>query len=352
MTYRFLSENKFKESEKKLSVINPYTGEKTGEYFQAGEEDFNKSVNYLKKAFHYYRKLPAYLKKELLYKISNKISDNKTQLASLITGETGKPIKFSHIETERAILTFRLGAELSSDVKGEFLSLDLLQGSEGKTAIVRNFPYGLILGITPWNFPVNLIAHKVSPALASSNVILIKPASASSLSAIRLAEIIHEACEELNLEFLPFNLLTLPGFTIDKKLNDENIKIISFTGSAEVGWNIKKKASKQKVLLELGGNAGVIVNDDADLELAVSKTILGGFAQAGQSCISIQRVYVHEKIYDDFREKLIEETKKVKFGNPFDENVLCGPMINEKEAMRAEEWINEARSSGAVVLYG
>lgn len=352
MAYRFLLENQFKQTEKTESVLNPYTGEKVGEYFKASVNDFDKSINYLKEAYIYYSKLPVYTKKALLFSLAHKIAENKDQISKLITDETGKPIKFSLIETERAILTFRLGAELSSEIIGEVLSLDLLRGSEEKTAFVRRFPYGIILGITPWNFPLNLIAHKVSPALASSNVILIKPASASSLTGIKLAEMIYEACNELDMEFLPFNLLTLSGSETNDKLSDENIKIISFTGSSEIGWNIKRKAYKQKVLLELGGNAGVIVNDDADLELSISKIILGGFAQAGQSCIAIQRVYVHRKIYDDFRQKLIEETAKVKFGNPYDAEVICGPMINENEAIRAELWIKEAVALGSRLLTG
>src|SRR4030095_1377922 len=232
-----------------------------------------------------------------------------------------------------------LGAEECSRIDGEVLSLDLLKGSENKIGIVKRFPLGLILGITPWNFPVNLVAHKISPALASSNVIMIKPSSSSMLCAIALGNLIMESCAETGINFLPVNVLTLSGSDTDKHVSDSRIKLIRFTGSSDVGWGLKKKADRQKVSLELGGNAGVIVNDDAEISSAVSKIITGGFAQAGQRCISVQRVYIHEKVYDEFRQKLVDETKKVKFGDPYNSDTISGPMITEDEAIRAEKWI-------------
>jgi glyceraldehyde-3-phosphate dehydrogenase (NADP+) len=353
MTEKFLCENKFISSETTEKVINPYNGHLIGEYSRASEQDFIRSAQYMQQSFNYYKSLPSYIKQELLYTISEKLKEEKSRIAKLITDETGKPIKFSMLEVERAILTFRLGAELISYNSGEVLKLDLLKGSEKKSGIVVSFPYGLVLGITPWNFPLNLVAHKISPSLSSSNVIIIKPASYSALTAIELAKIIYACSETLGLEFIPVNLLTLKGTETDKIIGDNNINIISFTGSSSVGWGIKKKARvNTKVLLELGGNAGVIVNDDADLKLAVSKIIAGGFSQAGQSCISIQRVYIHNRIYDDFRNLLAEECRNIKYGNPYDEEVICGPMINQAEAERAESWIKEAISAGATLLAG
>ncbi len=312
----------------------------------------NASVNYLPGAFEKFRQTPAYVKSELLYKVSQKISERKDRLANLITTETGKPIKFSKVEIERAILTFRLGAEEAVRINGEVIPLDLLKGSENKMGIVRRFPIGLILGITPWNFPVNLVAHKVAPALASSNVILLKPSSNSPLCGIEVGKIVLEACEELGLDFCPINVLPLGGAEMDKHVSDERIKMISFTGSSDVGWKMKSKSAKQRVSLELGGNAGVIVDEDADINTAVSKLLIGGFSAAGQSCISVQRIYVHENIYNDFKELLISEAKKIKFGNPFEEDTIVGPMITEQEAKRAEEWIAEAHNTGANVLTG
>lgn len=352
MAEKFLIAHKFVSSEKVKQIVNPYTNKVVGEVYQADDSHFNQSADYLTKISGDYKAIPTYKKQELLYKVLEKISAKKSELAKLITDETGKPIKFSLIEVERAILTFRLGAEECSRIGGEVLPLDLLKGSEGKMGIVKRFPVGLILGITPWNFPINLTAHKISPALASSNVIMLKPASASMLTGIELTKIIFETCGELGIDITPINVVTLSGSDLDKHVSDKRINLISFTGSSDIGWAIKKKTDRQKVSLELGGNAGVIVNHDADLDSAAAKITLGGFSQAGQSCISVQRVYIHEKIYDEFRQKIIDETKKIKFGDPYNEDTITGPMITEEEAIRAEKWVNEAKASGANILTG
>jgi acyl-CoA reductase-like NAD-dependent aldehyde dehydrogenase len=349
---KFLIGNKLVESKKSKPVVNPYNNETVAEVYVPDDEHFTHSADYLLDAFEKYKKLPVYTKAELLYKISHKISERKDRLAGLITTETGKPIKFSKVEIERAILTFRLGAEEASRINGEVLPLDLLKGSENKIGIVRRFPLGLILGITPWNFPVNLVAHKVSPALASSNVIILKPSSNSPLSGIELGKLVLEACEELGLDFCPINVLPLGGAQMDKHVSDERIKMVSFTGSSDIGWKLKSKSARQRVSLELGGNAGVILDEDTDVASAVPKLLIGGFSAAGQSCISVQRIYVHEKIYDDFKELFTTEAKKIKFGNPFEEDTIVGPMITETEARRAEQWIDEARRAGANILTG
>lgn len=349
---KFLIENKFEESGKSKPVINPYSGETVAEVFVPDEKQFERSVNYLLESFHKYAQTPSYTKSELLYRVSQKISERNERLANLITTETGKPIKFSKVEIDRAVLTFRLGAEEAVRINGEVLPLDLLKGSENKMGIVKRFPLGLILGITPWNFPVNLVAHKVSPALASSNVILLKPSSNSPLCGIEVGKIVLETCNELGMDFCPINVLPLGGADIDKHVSDERIKMISFTGSSDVGWKLKSKSAKQRVSLELGGNAGVILDEDTDLKTAVPKLLIGGFSAAGQSCISVQRIYVHEKIYTDFKELFTSEAKKVKYGNPFEEDTIVGPMITEAEARRAEKWIDEARKAGANILTG
>jgi glyceraldehyde-3-phosphate dehydrogenase (NADP+) len=333
-------------------VINPYTNRTVGEVYIAGEAEFNTSAEYLTSIAKDYASLPTYKKQELLYNISNRVKAQKNELARLITDETGKPIKFSIIEVDRAIFTFRLGAEECSRIYGEVLPLDLLPGSENKTGIVRRFPVGLVLGITPWNFPVNLAAHKISPALTSGNVIMIKPSSSSMLTAIALGRIVFDACKELGITSIPLNILPISGSKIDTHISDSRIKLISFTGSGDVGWGIKKKSDRQKVSLELGGNAGVIVNYDADIDSAVAKITIGGFSQAGQSCISVQRVYIHRNIYEEFRKRLIAAAKQIKFGDPYEPDTITGPMINEEEAKRAEKWINEAKQSGALILTG
>ena len=352
MPEKFIIGKEFISSDKFKVVENPYTTAVVGEVYQADEKHFEDAIKYLSKISEEYKKVPTYKKQELLSEISEKILHRKNELAKLITDETGKPIKFSLIEIERAILTFRLGAEECSRIDGEVLSLDLLKGSENKTGIVRRFPIGVILGITPWNFPINLVAHKISPALASSNVIMIKPSSNSMLCALELGKIIVEALNDTDININPVSVLTLSGGAMDKHIADKRINLVSFTGSSAVGWGIKRKTDRQKVLLELGGNAGVIVNIDAEIDSAVSKITVGGFAQAGQSCISVQRLYIHEKIYDEFCKKLIDETKKVKYGDPYKEDTIVGPMITEEEALRAEKWINEAKTAGAAILTG
>lgn len=342
----FISTNEVK------SVVNPFTNKTVGEVYIGGEAEFNTSAEYLRSIEKDYASLPTYKKQELLYNISGRVKAQKNELAKLITDETGKPIKFSMIEVDRAIFTFRLGAEECSRIYGEVLPLDLLPGSENKTGMVRRFPVGLILGITPWNFPVNLAAHKISPALASGNVIIIKPSSSSMLTAIALGRIVYDACKELGINSTPLNILPISGSKMDEYIADSRIKLISFTGSGDVGWGIKKKSDRQKVSLELGGNAGVIVNYDADIDSAVAKITIGGFSQAGQSCISVQRVYIHRNIYDEFKRRLIAAAKKIKFGDPYETDTITGPMINEDEAKRAEKWISEAEQSGAAVLTG
>ncbi len=352
MPEKFLVGDKFIGAEHSREIINPYTREVVGEVYEANSLHFDKSAAYLHKTFEQYRTAPAYTRAGLLGKAADKIEQDREQLAKLITDETGKPIKFSRIEIDRAMLTFRLGAEEAVRIHGEALDLSLLKGSENKFGIVRRFPLGIILGITPWNFPVNLVAHKVAPALASGNVILLKPSSNSLMSGLAIGKIILEACNEMELGYCPINVLTLSGGALEEHLTDPRIKMVSFTGSSDVGWGIRAKVVKPRVSLELGGNAGVIIAEDADIKSAVSKIAVGGFSAAGQSCISVQRIYVHISIYDDFRAKLIEETKKIKFGNPYEDDTITGPMITEDEAFRADSWVKAAKRAGAAILTG
>ncbi|MCB0721506.1 MAG: aldehyde dehydrogenase family protein [Ignavibacteriae bacterium] len=349
---KFIIGNELVSSPETKDIINPYTNQVVRKVYKSSKQDINHALDYLTGIFPRYRDTPTYIKASLLEGISKKISERREDLAMLITLETGKPIRFSRIEIDRAILTFKLGSEESKRIEGEVLDLDLLKGSEGKMGIVKRFPLGVILAITPWNFPINLVAHKLSPALASGNTILLKPASTSMTCGIELVKIIKEASAELGLDYCPVNVVTASGGEINEFLDDSRVKLISFTGSSSVGWGIRKKAVKQKVSLELGGNAGVIVDKDADIPTAVTKIITGAFGQAGQSCISVQRVFVHNDIMDSFRSKLLEETAKIKFGDPFDENTLSGPMIEQKEAERIQEWVNEAKDSGANISAG
>lgn len=351
-TEKFFIKNEFVSSDEVTEVINPYTNEVVKRVYRSAQEHINTSLNYLTGVFHKYKNTPVYLKSELLEKISDKISERKEELSRLLTLETGKPLKFSRIETDRAALTFKLGSEEAKRIEGETINLDLLKGSENVFGIVKRFPVGVILAITPWNFPLNLIAHKISPALASGNTVLLKPASASLCCGIEIVKIIKECCDELKLEYCPVNIITSSGKATEEFINDDRVKMVSFTGSSEVGWSLKRKVNRQKISLELGGNAGVIVDDTADIKSAVSKIILGGFGQAGQSCISVQRVFVHKKIYNEFEKTLKEETKKIKTGDPFDDETDVAAMITEVDAKKIETWINDALEGGAKIIAG
>lgn len=349
---KFLIKNSFTDSKEIVEIKNPFTNEVVKRVYKSNAEHVNESLDYLSSVFQKYKSTPTYIKSELLAKISKKVNDRKEELAQLITLETGKPIKFSRIEVERAVLTFQLGSEEAKRIDGETLSLDLLKGSEGKKGIVRRFPIGIIFAITPWNFPINLVAHKLSPAFASGNVVLLKPASASLCCGIELGKIIKEASEEVGLDFSPVNVITSSGGDIEQFLGDDRIKMISFTGSPVIGWGLKKHTNMQKLSLELGGNAGVIIDETADIKLAASKIAIGGFAQAGQSCISVQRVFVHKSKYEEFKKTILEETARIKYGNPFEDDTMVGPMINEGEAKRVESWIKDAVQSNAKILTG
>lgn len=349
---KFLIKNEFVSSEETVNIINPYSSEIVKQVYKSNSEHINVALGYLTSIFPKYKNIPSYTKAELLQIATNKIKKRKEDLAYLLTLETGKPIKLSRLEVDRAIFTFQTGAEEARRIEGDVIQIDQLKGAEEKFGIIRRFPIGVIFAITPWNFPINLVAHKISPALASGNVVLLKPASASLCCGLEIGKIIKEASEDIGLDYCPVNVITSSGSEVEKFVSDDRIKMISFTGSPAVGWNLKKKLSMQKISLELGGNAGVIVDENSDLKLASSKIAVGAFAHAGQSCISVQRVFAHKNIYKEFEKLLLEETKKIKFGNPFEEDILVGPMINETEAKRVEQWIQEAKDTKGKTLCG
>jgi glyceraldehyde-3-phosphate dehydrogenase (NADP+) len=262
--------------------------------------------------------------------------------------EAGKPIRAARTEVERSIFTFTIAAEESARIEGEYLSLDWQQYTAGRWGIVRRFPLGPIAGITPFNFPLNLVAHKVAPAIASGCPIILKPAPQTPLSSLLLAE----AVEQAGLPDGAFNVLPLSNEDAGLLVTDDRIKLISFTGSARVGWDIKRRAGKKKVVLELGGNAGVIVHGDADIPLAAERCVAGGFGYAGQTCISVQRILVERSAYGKFRDLLLAGVRQLKMGDPMDEATDVGPLIRESDAIRASEWVQQAIQDGATLLCG
>jgi acyl-CoA reductase-like NAD-dependent aldehyde dehydrogenase len=329
-------------------VKNPYNQETVGTVHQAGEAEIESAVQASVTAFAETRRMAAHQRAAALQKITDGIAARKEDLARMISLEAGKPIKEARTEAGRSVLTFQTAMEEAKRMGGEVLPLDLTPGNERRAAIVRRFPIGPILGITPFNFPLNLVAHKVAPALASGNTIILKPAPKTPITSLLLAEIIETA------GFPPGTLNVVPttNALAERLVADDRIRMLSFTGSAPVGWMLKAKSGKKKTVLELGGNAGVIVHSDADLELAARRCAGGGFGFAGQTCISVQRIYVQESVLKPFLDQLVSLVSKLKTGDPLSEDTNIGPLIDPKAGERTERWVAEAVREGAKVMTG
>lgn len=331
-----------------LEIRAPYDGAVIAHVHQGRREHAEGAIAAAVKAFGTTRRLPAFERQRVLRRIASGIQQRKDEFAHTMAQEAGKPIKNARIEVDRGVFTFNIAAEESVRGYGEYLPLDWQQHTAGRWGIVKRFPIGPIAGITPFNFPLNLVAHKAAPAIAAGCPIIIKPAPQTPLTALLLAEVVQHA----GWPDGGFSIVPLSNEDAGLLVTDERIKLVSFTGSAAVGWAIKGQAGKKKVVLELGGNAGVIVHSDADLAYAAERCVTGGFSYAGQSCISVQRILVEHSVYGKFTEFLLAGTSKLKMGDPLDETSDIGPMIRESDAVRAAEWIQEAVRAGARVLCG
>lgn len=346
--YKILVGGRWKETGTELKVVNPYDNTTAGVTYMAEGGDLEEALSSAISAFEVLKGYPAYRRAEILQKVVDGLKKSEEELARTIALEAGKPIKDARGEARRAVNTFQIALEESKRLGGEILPLDIMPGSEGRTGLVRRFPIGPVLGISPFNFPLNLVAHKVAPAMACGNPIIIKPALKTPLTALLLAGIIHEAgWPEGGLSVFPCS-----NEDAGRLFEDERIKKLTFTGSAKVGWMLKGRAGTKKITLELGGNAGVIVHNDADIELAAKRCTVGAFSYAGQICISVQRIYVERSVFDRFKELYLDNCGKLKFGDPLDESTDVGPMIEEAAAARTEEWVKEAVSEGASVIAG
>src|SRR5215831_483467 len=331
-----------------VEIRAPYDGAPLALVYQSTREHAEKAIQGAVRAFGTTRKLPAFERQRVLRSIAQFLTSRKEDFARTIAQESGKPLKAARTEVERAIFTFTVAAEETTRIPGEFLSLDWQQFTVGRWGIVRRFPVGPVAGITPFNFPLNLVAHKVAPAIASGCPIILKPAPQTPLSAFLLAE----AIEQAGLPAGAFNVLPLSNEDASLLVTDERIKLISFTGSAPVGWELKRRAGKKKVVLELGGNAGVIVHGDADLAWAAERCVTGGFSYAGQTCISVQRILVERPAFTKFRDLLLAGVSKLKVGDPLDDTTDLGPLIRESDAVRATACVQEAVQDGATLLCG
>jgi acyl-CoA reductase-like NAD-dependent aldehyde dehydrogenase len=332
----------------RLEIRSPYDGSPAGIIHRAEASHAEVAVRAAQRAFETTRKMPAYERQRILREISSAIQAGREEFAQLMALEAGKPIRTARAEVDRAVFTFAVAAEEATRITGEWLPLDLQSSSAGRAGIVRRFPLGPTLAITPFNFPLNLVAHKLAPAIAAGCTVVLKPAPQTPLCALRLAEIVADA----GVPAGALNVLPLANQDAERLVRDDRLKLLSFTGSAAVGWALKTNAGKKKVVLELGGNAAVIVHCDANVEEAARKCVLGGFSYAGQSCISVQRIFVHHSVQQKFTTSLVRGAQELKIGNPLDEATDVGPMISEDAARRAAEWIEEALAGGATVLCG
>jgi glyceraldehyde-3-phosphate dehydrogenase (NADP+) len=332
-----------------LVVTNPARpGEPAGATFYATSEQYEEAVTAAVAAFEVTRKTPAFERSAALHHISSGIAARREEIARIIVAESGKPIRDSLAEVDRAVLTFRIGAEEAERIGGEVIPLDLNPASRGRTGIVRRFPIGPIAAISPFNFPLNLAAHKLAPAIASGNPIVLKPPSQDPLTMLAVAEIVAET----GLPAGAVSILPMTRELGDRMVGDDRFKLLTFTGSPAVGWEMKARAGKKKVVLELGGNAGVIVDRSAELGWAVRRIATGAFSYSGQVCISVQRVFVHEAVWDEFMSRFVEAARGLKVGDPLDPATDVGPMVDAAAVERTRAWVDEARSMGAKVLLG
>ena len=329
-------------------IRNPYNGEVLAEVCLAGDAEVEDAIRAAAAAFAVSRKLPAHKRADALHKIAGDITARKEEFTRCLSAESGKPITDARREVGRAISTFALAAEEARRMPGEIVPLDITPGTDNHFGLTRRVPIGPILGITPFNFPLNLVAHKVAPALAVGNPIVLKPAPQTPLTALLLGEVFLQS----GLPAGMFSVVLCTNAVAERMVTDERFTMVSFTGSAAVGWMLKGKAGKKRVALELGGNAGVIIEPDADLDHAADRCAVGGYAYSGQTCISVQRVYVHESVYQTFLEKLVRRVGALKPGNPADDATVVGPLIDEGAARRVETWIKEAAAAGAKVCVG
>jgi acyl-CoA reductase-like NAD-dependent aldehyde dehydrogenase len=331
-----------------IEIHSPYNDELVGIIHRAGPGEISAAIDAAVASFEVTRHLPTWKRTAILETISAAIARRREEFARTIALEAGKPIKTARAEVDRAVFLFKVASEEARRIYGEVVPLDWLPGNENRVAEIHRVPLGPVVGITPFNFPLNLVSHKVAPAMAAGDPIIIRPASQTPLSALMLGEVVREAGWPTG------GIAVVPCSTADAEplIEDDRIRALTFTGSPDVGWGLKQRAGRKRVTLELGGNAGVIVHRDADIAYAAERIAWGGFSYAGQSCISVQRVFVHEDVYDTFLDAFLPRVQALKVGDPLDETTDVGPMIHRSEAERVATWVEEANADGASALLG
>lgn len=346
--YKLLIGGEWRETGVAAEVRSPHTGRIVGRIPWAGDKELEDAIQAAERAFQTTRSMPRLRRSELLAGIAAGLRERRPQLVDTMSRESGKPIKFADGEVSRAINTFTIAAEETKRFTGDVIPIDIDPRTESYVALTERFPVGPIAGIAPFNFPLNLVAHKVAPCLATGNTIVLKPPPQAPLTSLLLGEIVMAAGAPAG----SFNIVHLEVPLAEKLVTDERLKMLSFTGSARVGWLLKSKAGKKKVLLELGGNAAAVVHRDADVSWAAERCAVGGFAYAGQVCIKVQRLYVHGDVYDPFMNAFLRKVQALNVGDPLDPETDVGPLIDQAAAARVEEWVEEARTGGAAILCG
>jgi glyceraldehyde-3-phosphate dehydrogenase (NADP+) len=348
-TYPIYVAGEFVTTDNELEVSNPYDGKVFAKTYQAGEAEFEAATEAAVAAQDVMRNLPTYKRFEILHYISHRLKEDRERLAKVLAMESGKPMVYALGEIDRSTQTFMVAAEEAKRIPGEeFMRLDWTKPGEGKVGIVKQFPVGPVAGIAPFNFPMNLAVHKLAPAIAAGCPIVLKPASSTPLSTLELAKII----DETDLPKGAVSILPMDRTNGNRLVTDDRYKLLSFTGSPVVGWKMKEQAGEKKVVLELGGNAGVIVSESADLDQVMPGSTMGAFAYAGQVCIHAQRFFVHRSHYDEFLQRLKVNAEKLKCGCPTKADTEFSSMIDQKNADRVEAWVQEALDDGAKLISG
>lgn len=330
-------------------LFSPYSGEQIVEVAYAGAAEVERAIEAAERARPIMASMPAHERAEILEKLVSLIREKSEECARLIALEAAKPLKTARLEVERTIATYKFAAEEAKRIHGETIPMDAAPGGEDRIAYTIRQPLGVVAAITPFNFPMNLVAHKVGPAIAAGNTIVLKPAGQTPLSALFLAELLQQA----GLPAGALNVVTGSGSVIgDCLVTDERIKAVTFTGSPEVGIAIRNKAGLKKVILELGSNSALIVDQGVDVDAMIARAVTGAFSYAGQVCISLQRIYVHEQLFDDFVRKFVKQTETLHIGDPLDPATDVSALIGLRDAERSLQWIVEAEKLGAIVATG
>ncbi len=339
-----------RETTASVDVRSPFDGALVARVSIAGAAEFEDAARACVAAAPAVARLPAHERARILRQVSGALRERRDAFARVLVSEAGKPIRDARTEVDRAAMTFEVAAEEARRLpgSGEVIPMDLAPHGEGRIALTRRVPLGPIAAIAPFNFPLNLVAHKLAPALAAGNPVVLKPATRTPLSALGLADLLHEA----GLPAGALSVLPMERETGDLLVRDDRFRLLTFTGSAEVGWAMKARAGRKRVVLELGGNAAVIVDADADVSTVAERAVAGGFGFAGQSCISVQRIYVHADAWDAFLAAFLPQVEALVAGDPGDERTTVGPLISPGDVERIESWTREAEARGARVLTG